>query len=73
MKCDICGSSQPLPYKCRHCGGSFCSYHRLPEKHNCNVDWTKPDGIRDKIVIEQREKAVVKHDLHTDMPKRHRH
>lgn len=24
-----------LPYKCKYCGGTFCSEHRLPENHNC--------------------------------------
>lgn len=24
-----------MPYTCRHCGGEFCSDHRLPESHDC--------------------------------------
>lgn len=24
-----------MPYKCRYCGGRFCSDHRLPENHDC--------------------------------------
>ncbi|MCD6493116.1 MAG: rhomboid family intramembrane serine protease [Archaeoglobaceae archaeon] len=35
MKCDVCGKEVYLPFKCKYCGGTFCSEHRLPEKHNC--------------------------------------
>jgi uncharacterized protein len=34
-KCDICGTYELLPFKCRYCGGTFCSVHRLPENHSC--------------------------------------
>jgi membrane associated rhomboid family serine protease len=34
-KCDICGEEVALPFKCRYCGGTFCSNHRLPENHSC--------------------------------------
>ncbi len=34
-KCDICGTFELLPFKCRYCGGTFCSAHRLPENHSC--------------------------------------
>jgi hypothetical protein len=33
--CDFCGQETALPFKCSHCGGSFCSIHRLPENHSC--------------------------------------
>ncbi|KXB01163.1 hypothetical protein AKJ41_02490 [candidate division MSBL1 archaeon SCGC-AAA259O05] len=33
--CDYCGKEISLPYTCEYCGGSFCSKHRLPEKHEC--------------------------------------
>ncbi len=33
--CDVCGKREFLPYKCKYCGGTFCSEHRLPENHNC--------------------------------------
>lgn len=29
-----------LPYKCKHCQNSFCSEHRLPENHNCDIAFT---------------------------------
>ncbi|WP_302082344.1 rhomboid family intramembrane serine protease [Salinibaculum rarum] len=33
--CDVCGNEENMPYQCRHCGGTFCAEHRLPESHNC--------------------------------------
>ena len=24
-----------MPYHCRHCGGTYCAEHRLPEAHDC--------------------------------------
>ncbi|MCL2691050.1 MAG: hypothetical protein FWE56_02175 [Candidatus Bathyarchaeota archaeon] len=35
MKCQICGIDVAMPYSCPHCGGQFCSQHRLPENHTC--------------------------------------
>jgi len=35
MKCQICGIEVTMPYACPHCGGQFCSQHRLPENHTC--------------------------------------
>ena len=34
-ECDICGEEESMPYNCRHCGGTFCGDHRLPESHDC--------------------------------------
>jgi membrane associated rhomboid family serine protease len=38
-----------MPYQCRHCGGTFCSEHRLPEGHDCpGLDqWNDPGGVFD--------------------------
>lgn len=36
-KCEVCGSELSLPFTCSYCGGTFCSYHRLPEAHNCKM------------------------------------
>jgi len=36
-RCDFCGEEVYLPFKCKYCGGLFCSKHHLPEKHNCPV------------------------------------
>ena len=35
MKCQICMQETLLPFYCPHCGGQFCSTHRLPENHAC--------------------------------------
>ncbi|MFB6309485.1 MAG: AN1-type zinc finger domain-containing protein, partial [Haloarculaceae archaeon] len=47
--CDECGKSESMPYQCRHCGGTFCSEHRLPESHDCPGldDWGDPGGVFD--------------------------
>jgi hypothetical protein len=38
-----------MPYQCRHCGGTFCSEHRLPENHDCTglENWNDPGGVFD--------------------------
>ena len=47
--CDVCGRSENMPYHCRHCGGTFCGEHRLPESHDCpGLDnWNDPEGVFD--------------------------
>ncbi|MCD4843029.1 MAG: rhomboid family intramembrane serine protease [Methanosarcinales archaeon] len=35
IACEICGKKEILPYKCKFCGSTFCSEHRLPEHHYC--------------------------------------
>lgn len=47
--CDACGKSENLPYHCRHCGGTYCAEHRLPENHTCPGldDWNDPSGVFD--------------------------
>ncbi len=34
-RCDVCDGYELLPFKCKYCGGTFCSAHRLPENHQC--------------------------------------
>ncbi|MFB6153022.1 MAG: rhomboid family intramembrane serine protease [Halodesulfurarchaeum sp.] len=48
-RCDLCGREEGMPYQCRHCGGTFCSQHRLPENHDCPglEDWNDPGGVFD--------------------------
>ncbi|WP_458206447.1 rhomboid family intramembrane serine protease [Haladaptatus sp. NG-SE-30] len=48
-KCDACGQNENMPYKCRMCGGTFCSEHRLPENHSCPGlnEWDDPKGVFD--------------------------
>jgi membrane associated rhomboid family serine protease len=47
--CDECGKQENMPYHCRHCGGTFCAEHRLPENHSCpGLDnWSDPGGVFD--------------------------
>jgi Zn-dependent protease len=35
MRCELCGTDEAIPFKCRYCEGTFCSVHRLPPNHNC--------------------------------------
>ena len=28
-----------MPFRCKYCGGYFCTEHRLPEMHNCTGDY----------------------------------
>ncbi|WP_135365175.1 rhomboid family intramembrane serine protease [Halosimplex halophilum] len=48
-RCDECGKQENMPYQCRHCGGTFCAEHRLPENHGCpGLDnWEDPGGVFD--------------------------
>ncbi len=34
-RCEFCGKTVSLPYRCNYCGKFFCDEHRLPPKHNC--------------------------------------
>jgi membrane associated rhomboid family serine protease len=47
--CDACGKQENMPYQCRHCGGTFCAEHRLPENHDCPglAEWDDPGGVFD--------------------------
>lgn len=47
--CDHCGANENLPYQCRHCGGTYCAEHRLPENHDCPglAQWNDPQGVFD--------------------------
>ncbi|MDS0477717.1 rhomboid family intramembrane serine protease [Natrinema sp. 1APR25-10V2] len=48
-KCDVCGKDENMPYNCRHCGGTYCADHRLPENHDCSglQNWNDPQGVFD--------------------------
>jgi len=47
--CDVCGREESMPYKCRHCGGTHCPDHRLPENHDCSglQNWGDPSPVFD--------------------------
>lgn len=34
-QCEVCGGELQLEFQCERCGGTYCSSHRLPEKHDC--------------------------------------
>jgi hypothetical protein len=38
-----------MPYHCRHCGGTYCAEHRLPESHDCPGldDWNDAGPVFD--------------------------
>jgi len=62
-KCDICGKEEFLPYKCRYCNGTFCSDHRLPEKHDCEGLYDIPVKIvRDDEIAKFRRQRPKKID-----------
>lgn len=46
-QCDVCGKEEGMPYRCRLCGGTYCSEHRLPENHGCPglEEWNDPSGV----------------------------
>lgn len=63
--CSICGKREMLPYKCKFCGYTYCSEHRLPERHHCpGLDMLKMQ-TRDsgRITYEPIEKPVKKSRL----------
>ena len=39
VQCDYCGKDEYMPFRCKYCGGYFCSEHRLPETHNCSGNY----------------------------------
>ncbi|MCW4013051.1 MAG: site-2 protease family protein [Candidatus Bathyarchaeota archaeon] len=39
VQCDYCGRDEYMPFRCKYCGGYFCSEHRLPEMHNCSGNY----------------------------------
>mgnify|MGYP001350198041 CR=1 FL=1 len=39
VQCDYCGKDEYMPFRCKYCGGYFCSEHRLPEMHNCTGEY----------------------------------
>lgn len=58
--CDVCSKETALPFKCRYCGGTFCSEHRLPENHSCKGFAEVKPPERKQIyrdVIPEREPA----------------
>jgi membrane associated rhomboid family serine protease len=74
-RCDECGKQENMPYQCRHCGGTFCADHRLPENHGCpGLDnWNDPGGVfdsgfDDSVVEESRDSGGLASRLGLDRP-----
>jgi len=60
MECSCCHKvSNELPYKCKFCGGTFCSDHRLPENHEClgleKFKDVKHDEFKEDVVKAAKE------------------
>jgi len=46
-RCSYCGKVEKMPFKCKFCGGVFCSSHRLPENHECGgLERFKEDRLK---------------------------
>jgi len=78
-RCDACGKQENMPYQCRHCGGTYCADHRLPENHGCPGldDWDDPggvfdsgfdDSVVDESVVDEGGSSGLKDRLGLDRP-----
>lgn len=47
-----------LPFKCKFCGNSFCGDHRLPESHECPVEFKQGSYDREDIIIPPKKYAI---------------
>jgi Zn-dependent protease len=56
MKCQKCQKETILPFRCQHCGGQFCSEHRLPENHECPQIALARAPKREKTITIQKQK-----------------
>lgn len=72
-ECDICGTDESMPYHCRHCDGTYCSDHRLPENHNCPGlnQWEDSSpvfdsGFDDRVMNEETESEGLAANLGID-------
>lgn len=62
MQCDYCHKvSDELPYKCKFCGETFCSEHRLPENHEC-IGLESYKGVKHEEFREDVVKAAKEYD-----------
>ncbi len=62
VACEICGKKEIMPYKCKFCGGTFCSEHRLPEHHYCpGLDKLKARARDNQQIIHQPVPEPVNH------------
>jgi len=63
--CSVCGKKEMLPYKCKFCGWTYCSEHRLPENHECPGLETLKTQARDsgRIVYNPEPEPVSKRNI----------
>ena len=60
--CSICGKKEMLPYKCKFCGWTYCSEHRLPENHDCiGLEKFKKHSRDSGKIVYQPEPTKNKH------------
>jgi hypothetical protein len=65
MECDYCHKiSDELPYRCKFCGETFCSDHRLPENHEC-IGLEKYKDVKQEEFKEDVVKAAKEYDIRT--------
>jgi membrane associated rhomboid family serine protease len=69
--CDVCGEQESMPYQCRHCKGTYCREHRLPENHNCPglQAQSSPGGVFDSGFDDSVDKNESQSTLRTRMSK----
>ena len=73
-KCFFCNSIiNKIPYRCKNCGLTFCSKHRMPENHSCSYDLSNSldqviyqdalEFLDNKITIARIYEYVTKKEL----------
>jgi|GEM_PF-6995747 len=60
-----------MPFVCRHCGGSFCAEHRLPENHHCSGLYQKNNVFENGFQKETAKTSEPKH--HLNRPSSHQY
>lgn len=58
-----CNKKEALPFKCKYCGKSFCTAHRLPENHNCDKLHLGESPIKIASVKEKPKIAKEEEDI----------
>jgi Zn-dependent protease len=73
MKCQACSQETLLPFRCSHCGGQFCSAHRLPENHNCPKIEAARTQRQDQVLTNQAYGSYQYSYVYGEQPKRSYH
>jgi membrane associated rhomboid family serine protease len=57
-KCSFCEEGvEYLPFGCSYCGNKFCKKHRLPENHNCSLEFKDSRNLVKKIISNPEKTA----------------